>query len=87
MLPFPFEIEFYAVANQGIGLYSQNVYQNQRVLCNSIYIEPVLASREECNAFEELLFLKVIFAFGEIFINKLMSFCSSIYIEDSPKLP
>ena len=29
----------YAVANQGIGLYSQNIYQNQRVLRKSSYIE------------------------------------------------
>ena len=29
---------FYAVANQGIGLYSQNFYHNQRVVRSSIYI-------------------------------------------------
>ena len=33
-------------------MYSQNVYQNQRVLRSSIYTEPVLTSREECNAFK-----------------------------------
>ena len=39
-------------------MYSQNVYQNQRVRRSSIYIEPVLISREECNAFEDLLFFR-----------------------------
>ena len=39
-------------------MYSQNVYQNQRVRRSSIYIEPVLTSREECNAFEDLLFFR-----------------------------
>ena len=33
-------------------MYSQNVYQNQRVLRRSIYTEPILTSREECNAFK-----------------------------------
>ena len=58
---FPLETEFYAVANQGIGLYSQNFYQNQRVRRSSIYIEPVLTSSEECNAFEDLLFFSIYF--------------------------
>ena len=39
-----------------IGLYSQNFYQNQRVLHRSIYIELVLTSREECNAFADPFF-------------------------------
>ena len=61
VLSFPLQNEFYAVANQGTGLYSQNVYQNQRVLRSSIYIEPVLTSCEECNTFEDLLFFKSYF--------------------------
>ena len=41
---------------------SQNFYQNQRVLRSSIYIKPVLTSREECNAFEGLLFFRINFS-------------------------
>ena len=37
-------------------IYSQNFYQNQRVLRRSIYIQPVLTSREECNVYPDLLF-------------------------------
>ena len=47
---------------KAIGLYSQNLYQNQRVLRRSIYIEPVLTSREECNVFADL-FLEFIHVF------------------------
>ena len=44
-----FSIVNFAVANQSRNwLYSQNFYHNQRDLCSSIYIEPVLNSREEC---------------------------------------
>ena len=42
------------VVDQGIGLVSQNLYQNQRVLRRSIYIVPVITSREECNVFADL---------------------------------
>ena len=68
VLSFPMQNEFYAVANQGTGLYSQNVYQNQRVLRSSIDIEPVLTSCEECNAFEDLLFFKSYFCTLERFL-------------------
>ena len=51
------------------------------------YIEPVLTSREECNALEDLLFFTRYFCVWRGFVNQLVSFCSSIYIEDSPKLP
>ena len=61
VLSFPLQIEFYAVGNQGIGLYPQNVYQNQRVLRSSIYMEPALTSGEECNAFEYPLFFRSYF--------------------------
>ena len=45
-----------SVVDQGIVLYSQNLYQNQCVLRRSTYIEPVLTSREECNVFADILF-------------------------------
>ena len=85
---FSFEIEFYAVGNQGIRLYSQNVNQNQLVLLSSIYMEPVLSSCEECNAFEDLLFFRSYFCLlGRFLSLTSVFFCSSIYIEVSPKLP
>ena len=63
-----------------IGLYSQSVYQNQRVLRRSIYgIEPVLTSREECNVFADL-FLEFIYVSREI-LSSTTFFCCSIYIE------
>ena len=68
-------------------MYSQNVYQNQRVLRRSIYIQSVLISREECNAFEDILFFKKLFLPLERFLSTSMPFCSSTNIEDSPKLP
>ena len=70
-------------------MYSQNVYQNQRDLRSSIYIEPVLTSCEECewNALRTFCFLEVIFTRLERFLSTSVSFCSWIYIEDSPKLP
>ena len=60
VLSFPLKTEFHAVANQGIGLYSQNVYQNQPVLRSSILIETVLTSHEECNEFFGPFVLKTI---------------------------
>ena len=45
--------------DQGRGLYSQNLYKNQRVLRRSIYIGPVLTSGEECKLFADP-FLKCI---------------------------
>ena len=75
---FPSWIEFEAVVGQGIGLSSQKVYQNQHVLHRSIFIEPVLASREECNVFGNLFFR--IYVFREI-LSTTMFFCCSIYIE------
>ena len=62
-----------------MGLYSQNFYQNQRVLHGSINIEPVLTSREECNVFADLIF-RIICVFCEI-LSTSMYFCCSIYIE------
>ena len=54
------QIGFYAQIFVRTSLFrlcnSQNFYQNQRVLRRSIYIEPVLTSREECNVFADLLF-------------------------------
>ena len=65
-----------------VGLYSQNFYQNQRVLPRSIYIEPVLTSREECNVATYLrtFFSEFISVFREI-LSTSMFFCCSIYIE------
>ena len=62
-----------------MGLYSQNFYQNQRVLHGSINIEPVLTSREGCNVFADLIF-RIICVFCEI-LSTSMYFCCSIYIE------
>ena len=62
-----------------MGLYSQNFYQNQHVLPRSIYTEPVLTSREECNVFADLFF-KFIYVFREI-LSTSMFFGCSIYIE------
>ena len=68
---------------KAIGLYSQKLYQNQRVLRRSIYIEPNFTSREECNAFADL-FLEFIHDFR---------FCQpACFLQldlhwDSPKLP
>ena len=62
-----------------MGLYSQNFYQNQRVLRRSICIEPVLISRGECNVFADLL-LEFIYVFREI-LSTSMFFCCSICIE------
>ena len=52
-----------------MGLYFQNVYQNQRVLRGSIYIEPVLTSREERNLFADLFF-KIYLCFSLDFVNQ-----------------
>ena len=68
-----------------MGLYFQNVYQNQRVLRGSIYIEPVLTSREERNLFADL-FLKFIYVFHEI-LSTNMFFCCSIYTETAKTTP
>ena len=88
VLSFPLYIEFYAAANQGIGLNSQKVYQNQCILRSSIYIEPVLTLREECNAFESLLLLGSYFCLWRDFYQPACPFASRFtLIEDSPKLP
>ena len=69
-------------------MYSQNVYQNQRDLRSSTYIEPVLTSREECewNALTTFCFLEVIFTRLDRFLSTSVSYCSWIYLEDSPRL-
>ena len=66
-------------SDRGIGLHSQNFYQNQRVLRRSIYNEPVFTSREECKVFADL-FLEFIYVFREI-LSTSMFFCCSISIE------
>ena len=78
---------FSEVGNQGIGLYSQNVYRNQRVLRSSIYIEPVFTSREECNAFEDLLFFRRYFCLWRDFCHwPACPFAARDFSEDSSKL-
>jgi len=52
---FSFVIEFYAVCNQGIGLIFKTFIRTSVFFAVQIYIEPVLTSREECKAFEDLL--------------------------------
>ena len=63
-----------------IRLYSQNFYQKKRVLHRSAYIEPVLTSCEECNAFADPFF-RIYLCLFERFLSTSMFFCSSIYIE------
>ena len=88
VLSFPLQIEFYAVANQGIELNSQNVYQHQSVLRSSIYIKPVLTFREKCDAFENLLFFGSYFCLWRDFCQPPGPFAARFtLIEDSPKLP
>ena len=70
--------------DQGKGLYSQNLYQNQRVLRRSIYIEPVVTSREECNVFADL-FLKCI-CFSRDFVYQHVFLLLDLHW-NSPKLP
>ena len=82
---FPLWIEFLAVVDQGIGLYSQNFYQNQRVLCRSIYIEPVLTSREECNVSANLFF-KIYLCISRDCVNQHVFLLLDLHW-DSPKLP
>ena len=76
-----------AVVDQGIGLYSQNFYQNQRVLPRSIYIEPVLSSREECNLLADLsfFFLEFVYVFREI-LSTSMFFAARFKLRQ-PKTP
>ena len=58
---------------------SQNLYQNQRVLPRSIYIEPVLTFREEWNVLRTF-FLEFIYVFREI-LSTSTFFCCLIHIE------
>ena len=87
VLSFPLQIEFYAVGNQGIRLHSQNVNQNQRVLLSSIYMEPVLSSCEECNAFEDLLFFRSYFCLWRDFCQPACPFAARFTLKTAPKLP
>ena len=73
MLSFPL-FEFYVAVNQGIRLYSQKFYQNQRIL----RVRKARRLRTFC-------VLEVFFVFGEIFVN-LLVLLQLDYIEDSPKL-
>ena len=70
---------------KAIGLYSQNLYQNQRVLRRSIYIEPVLTSREECNVFADLFF-RIYLCLSRDFVNQHVFLLLDLHW-DSPKLP
>ena len=84
VLSFPLQIEFYAVGNQGIRLHSQNVNQNQRVLLSSIYMEPVLSSCEECNAFEDLLFFRSYFClWGDFCPSPASSFAARFTLKSA----
>ena len=69
-----------------MGLYSQNLYQNQpvHVLRRSIYIEPVLISREECNVFADL-FLEFIHVFR--FCQPASFFIAARFTLRQPKIP
>ena len=71
--------------DQGIELYSQNVYQNQRALPRSIYIEPVLTSREECNVFAELFF-RIYLYLSRDFVNQYVFLLLDLHW-DNPKVP
>ena len=76
------------VGDQGIGLNSQSVYQNQCILRSSIYIEPVLTFGEKCDAFENLLFFGSYFCLWRDFCQPAGPFAARFtLIEDSPKLP
>ena len=66
-------------------IYSQLLYQNQRVLRRSIYIELVLTSREECNVSADL-FLEFIHVFREILSTKMFFLLLDLHW-DSPNLP
>ena len=66
-------------------LYSQNFYQNQGVLRRSIYIEPVLTSREECNEFADLFF-RIYLCLLRDFVNQHVFLLLDLHW-DSPKLP
>ena len=68
-----------------MGLYSRKLYQNQRVLRRSIYIEPVLTSREECDVFADLLF-KIYLCFSRDFVKQHVFLLLDLHW-DSPKLP
>ena len=82
---FPFWIEFQAVVDQGVGLYSQNFYQNQSVLPRSIYIEPVLTSREECNVFADLFF-RIYLCLSRDLVNRHVFFAARFTLRQ-PKTP
>ena len=67
-----------------MGLYSQNFYQNQHVLPRSIYTEPVLTSREECNVFADLFLIYL--CLSRDFVNQHVFWLLDLHW-DSPKLP
>ena len=56
-----------------------------RVLRRSIYIEPVLTFREECNVFADLLF-RIYLCLSRDFVNQHVFLLLDLYW-DSPKLP
>ena len=62
-------------------MYSQNVYQNQRVLCSLIYIKPVLTSCEECNTFEDLLFFRSYFCLCRDFCQPACLFAAQFTLK------
>ena len=66
-------------SDRGIGLHSQNVYQNQRVLRRSIYNGPVFTSHEECNEFEDLYFEDYHYAFQETLCPVTLAHIRSLY--------
>ena len=72
------------MVDQGMGLYSQNFYQNQHVLPRSIYTEPVLTSREECNVFADLFLIYL--CLSRDFVNQHVFWLLDLHW-DSPKLP
>ena len=72
------------MVDQGMGLYSQNFYQNQHVLPRSIYTEPVLTSREECNVFADLFLIYL--CLSRDFVNQHFFWLLDLHW-DSPKLP
>ena len=66
-------------SDRGIGLHSQNFYQNQRVLRRSIYNGPVFTSHEECNEFEDLCFEDYHYAFQETLCPVTLAHIRSLY--------
>ena len=66
-------------------LYSQKFYQNQCVLFRSIYTEPVLTSREECNVFADLFF-RIYLCLSRYFVNQHVFFAARFTLRQ-PKTP